>query len=247
MSFFERLKARLSSSPSNPSRRQFFRRAGGLGAGMALGGGLLMPDEAWAGVQDRAAAFGIEPGTVVDAQGRPMRPNRNGTTPFIGEIMMVGFNFAPVGWSLCAGQLLDIADNTALFSLLGTTFGGDGRFTFGLPDLRGRFPIGQGAGPGLSPISWGDKQGQETVALTAAQLPPHTHDLRASSEVGTTDAPSGAFPARPASSIPQYGTSTNATMAATASSGEGLSHSNMPPYLGLHFCISRTGSFPSRP
>ena len=94
--------------------------------------------------------------------------------PFIGLIVMFGGNFAPRGWALCDGQLLSISSNSALFSILGTTYGGDGRTTFGLPDLRGRVPMHPGTGPGLSPRTLGQKSGTETVQLTTAQLPPHT-------------------------------------------------------------------------
>ena len=95
--------------------------------------------------------------------------------PFLGEIRMVGFNFAPTGWAFCAGQTVAIAQNSALFALLSTTFGGDGRVTFGLPDYRGRSPVGMGAGPGLTVVQQGEKSGTESVVLTSAQMPQHTH------------------------------------------------------------------------
>ncbi|MCY1292505.1 Phage Tail Collar Domain protein [compost metagenome] len=95
--------------------------------------------------------------------------------PFLGEIRMVGFNFAPRGWAQCSGQLLSIAQNTALFSLLGTTYGGNGQVTFGLPDYRGRSPVGQGQGPGLSPIDIGEVSGTENVTILSTQMPAHTH------------------------------------------------------------------------
>jgi len=100
-----------------------------------------------------------------------------GSEPFLGEICWIGFNFAPRGWALCDGQLLSISQNDALFSLLGTTYGGDGRTTFGLPDLRGRSPIHVGQGPGLSNYQWGQKGGVETVTLTINQMPSHTHAI----------------------------------------------------------------------
>ena len=104
-------------------------------------------------------------------------PSRSGAYPFIGEIMMVGFNFAPRSWAMCDGQLLQIAQNSALFSLLGTTFGGDGRTTFGLPDLRGRTAIHPGFGPGLSDRRWGEKAGSEANVMTIGQMPSHTHTI----------------------------------------------------------------------
>ena len=97
--------------------------------------------------------------------------------PFIGQITLVGFNFAPRGWAFCEGQLLSISQNTALFSLLGTTYGGDGRTTFGLPDLRGRVPIGPGTGPGLPSYSWGQKGGADREALAINQMPGHSHTV----------------------------------------------------------------------
>src|SRR5215211_4319727 len=97
--------------------------------------------------------------------------------PFIGQIMLVPYNFAPRGWAFCAGQILPIAQNTALFSLLGTTFGGNGQTTFALPDLRGRAPIGQGQGPGLSNISLGEAAGTETVTLLSTNMPAHSHTV----------------------------------------------------------------------
>ena len=100
--------------------------------------------------------------------------------PFIGQVNYIGFNFAPRGWALCDGQLLPIASNTALFSLLGTAFGGDGRTTFALPDLRGRTPLGVGNGAGLNDVTWGQRGGSENVTLTVAQIPSHNHTITAS-------------------------------------------------------------------
>src|SRR3546814_1398233 len=112
--------------------------------------------------------------------------------PFLGQIMMVGFNFAPRGWALCQGQLLPISQNQALFSLLGTTYGGDGRTTFALPDLRGRCAIGMGQGPGLANYTQGEMAGQENVTLISTQMPQHTHSLAASSTNGTVSDPTNA-------------------------------------------------------
>ena len=157
-SFRRRIADRIApASDAASSRRQFFRRAAGAGAA-ALGAGLLIPEEAWAGVEERSARFGIAPGTTVDAQGRQMTPR--GMEPFIGEIMLFGGNFAPRSFALCQGQLLPIAQNSALFSILGTLYGGDGRTTFGLPDLRGRVPVQQGQGPGLASYRLGEKGGR---------------------------------------------------------------------------------------
>lgn len=238
--------ARGAASEAAPvDRRDFFRTAAGLGAGMAAGS-LLLPDEAWAGVEERAAHFGITPGTLVDARGRPMEPNPMVAEPFIGTIMMFGFNFPPRFWALCNGQILSIAQNTALFSLLGTTYGGNGQTTFALPNLQGRMPMHFGVGPGLSPRVLGEQSGAESVTLLSTQMPAHTHAALASSAPGTTDAPSGAFPARPASSIPTYGSAADVAMGAGGAAGGGQPHNNMPPYLALNFSIALAGIFPSQ-
>lgn len=166
--------------------------------------------------------------------------------PFIGELRCFGFNFAPNGWALCQGQLLPISQNTALFSLLGTMYGGDGRVTFGLPDLRGRVSLGFGQGPGLSSYTQGEVGGQETVVLTAGQLPPHSHTVAASS-ASTTKSPAGAVPAvTPGGS--SYGTTTDLVMSPSMIGGGGNSqpHENMEPYLVLNWCIALEGIYPSR-
>lgn len=246
------------SHPAPEGRRQFFRRAAGIGAGAALGTGLLLPDEAWAGVEERAARFGITPGTVVDAQGRPMRSS-GFNEPFIGGIVMFGGNFAPRGWALCDGQLLPINQNTALFSILGTTYGGDGRTTFGLPDLRSRFPLHPGNGPGLPSYNLGQKGGAATRTLTTNQMPSHTHtatggggSVAVASTPGTTDDPTGNVLARPASSIPTYAAPADAdgTLGGGAvtigNTGGNQSFDTMPPYQAVNFIIALVGVFPSR-
>lgn len=148
--------------------------------------------------------------------------------PFIGEVRAVGFNFAPRGWALCAGQLMSIAQNTALFSLLGTTFGGDGMTKFGLPDYRGRSPVGMGNGPGLSAITQGQASGTETVTLLTAQMPSHNHTA------------SGAQAASDASAM--------APIPVTVQlSGGGNPVPIRNPFLGTNFIIALEGIFPSRP
>lgn len=163
--------------------------------------------------------------------------------PFIGQIMMVGFNFAPRGWSLCDGQILSIAQNSALFSLLGTTYGGNGRSTFALPDLKGRFPLHSSngsAGPGLTARAWGQKAGSEN-----AILPAHTHSLPVSSNVGDQTSPAGNVPATANDGESNY-SATSSTNNSTASAGTSANDANMPPYLAINFCIALTGIFPSR-
>jgi microcystin-dependent protein len=171
------------------------------------------------------------------------------SSPFIGEIRIFGFNFAPRGWATCDGQILSIAQNTALFSLLGTTYGGNGTSTFALPDLRGRVPIHQGQGPGLSPYVIGQAAGTETVTLITTQIPAHVHAVAplANNTTVTTARPSGAYPGKPAANA--YADSTdNSTMAPTNTNSVGGNqpHSNIQPYLTLNFCIALQGIFPSR-
>lgn len=166
--------------------------------------------------------------------------------PFIGQIMQVGFNFAPRGWALCDGAILPISSYTALFSLLGTTFGGDGRTTFGLPDLRGRTAKGVGNGPGLTPVSWGQKAGAETHTMTVAQMPSHGHTVTPKGASGPPDQDS------PESHFSAEGDFYNETgdvnmgAAAVSNTGGNQSFSIRNPYLGIYHCIALTGVFPSR-
>jgi len=168
--------------------------------------------------------------------------------PLVGEIRMFGFGFAPQGWALCNGQLLPINQNQALFSLLGTTYGGDGKTTFALPDLRSRVPVGQGQGPGLSSYTEGQAGGAETVTLAAAQMPGHTHPVKASSSAADSDQPQGRALARSASHIytakPDTSTVMNADM--LGDTGGSQPHDNIQPYLAVNFCIALAGIFPSR-
>lgn len=167
--------------------------------------------------------------------------------PFIGEIRMFAGNFAPRGWAFCNGELLAISSNTALFSLLGVAFGGDGRTTFGLPDLRGRMPMHAGMGPGLTPRSLGARGGVETVTLTTAQLPSHSHALIGTSATPTTAAPTDAQ--LPTGTSRVYGSgAADAPLAASSiqSAGGSSAHENMPPYLTVNFIIALQGIYPSR-
>lgn len=166
--------------------------------------------------------------------------------PFIGEIRLFAGNFAPRGWAFCDGFLLPIAQNTALFSILGTSFGGDGRTTFGLPDLRGRVPVHPGTGPGLTTRSLGEKGGSETAALTIDQMPGHGHRVTASSTRGdSADPANNVFAGDP--DEPYIASGTEAMSAATIqSTGGGQPHANVQPFLGLHFIIALVGIYPSR-
>jgi len=164
------------------------------------------------------------------------------STPYLGEIRMVGFNFAPVGWAMCDGSVLLIPSNEALFNLLGTTYGGDGRQTFALPDLRGRIPFHQG-----NSLVVGASGGSETVTLVQNQLPTHTHALSANSSSGTQGSPTGGFWAQ--SSLGQYSTETptlNMAAAAVSSTGGSLPHDNIPPFLAITFIIALQGVYPSQ-
>jgi len=173
--------------------------------------------------------------------------------PFIGEIKMVGFGFAPRGWAFCDGQLLPISQNTALFSLLGTTFGGDGRTSFGLPDLRGRVAIHPGTGPGLPTYNWGQRGGNFETALTVANLPAHTHTGRivASGDAANTSDPTGHALALAEAYSDQVLASTSprtraGTVEIDSSGGSNQGFSNQPPYLGIFHVIALQGVFPSR-
>jgi len=170
--------------------------------------------------------------------------------PFIGQIQLFGFNFPPRGWAFCDGQLLPIAQYTALFSLLGTTYGGDGRTTFGLPDIRGRVPIHPGNGPGLSPIAWGQKSGSNSHTLTVQQLPAHNHGFQVPCQTGdgNTDEPGGHFPAKAGGGETVYAGSQNGSMGAgtTANTGNSQSFSLMQPFIGVHYSIALVGLYPSR-
>ena len=189
--------------------------------------------------------------------------------PFLGQIQPFGFNFAPRGWSKCDGQLLSIAANSALFSLLGTTFGGDGRTSFGLPDLRGRSIVHIGNGPGLSSISWGERGGGESISLSQTNLPSHSHSLVNGTasvtsviqtlDTGTAINETGASENKLASGGTQLdiymesdGTAAgtlgvSSTISGTTStSGSSIPFGIRNPFLGINVCIAMVGVFPSR-
>lgn len=167
--------------------------------------------------------------------------------PFVGEIRMFAGNFAPRGWAFCDGQLLAVSQNDALFSLLGTIYGGDGRTTFGLPDLRGRVPIHAGHGPGLSERRLGAKAGSEKETLTVNQLPSHSHTLRASESSATDRNVAGNLTAEGTKRI-YRSPATVAPMASSAVTNVGgsRSHTNLQPFLCVHFIIALVGIYPSR-
>ncbi|RZU63739.1 microcystin-dependent protein [Microterricola gilva] len=175
--------------------------------------------------------------------------------PFVAEIRMFPFNFAPQGWAWCDGQLLPLSQNTALFSLLGTTYGGDGKTTFALPNLNGSFPMHPGQGPGLSLRSLGEQGGRQTVTLLESEIPAHGHALNALPISGTSNSAEGRMLA-----APRYGRAqersyaeqnapgiTKLSPAGLSSAGDDQPHNNMPPYLTLYFAIALQGVFPPRP
>lgn len=186
--------------------------------------------------------------------------------PFLGEITIFAGSFSPRGWTSCSGQLLDIATNTALFALLGTTYGGDGRTTFALPDLRGRAVVGPGSGPALTPRSLGERGGTEQVTLAAGEIPSHVHagDVGSASfgaQTGDADqhSPAGGTPAVPTLSgnpgLNMYSTeapdtaiegAVGAQLSAGNSTGGGGGHANMQPFLVMKYIIALVGVFPSR-
>ncbi|MDQ3898292.1 MAG: tail fiber protein [Actinomycetota bacterium] len=165
--------------------------------------------------------------------------------PFLGEIMMFAGNFAPRGWAMCNGQILPIAQNTALFSILGTTYGGNGQTTFALPDLRGRVPMHFGQGPGLSARTLGEQGGEESVTLIQAQLPQHSHTANATSADATSSKPDGAVPASGGAYAPASDGTTMSPGFITGGGGN-QPHDNMQPYLAINFVIALEGIFPSR-
>ena len=167
---------------------------------------------------------------------------------FIGEIRMIGFGFAPVGWALCDGSLLPIANNTVLFSLIGTTYGGDGQSTFALPDLQGRIPLCEGQGEGLSSYKLGDNGGVEQVTLQTNQIAAHTHAFQASLNAGSQVNPTGNVPAQPAQiqpyiddvpSVPMFGQAIQFDKDAG-----GQPHENLMPFLCINYVIAVEGVFP---
>jgi microcystin-dependent protein len=187
--------------------------------------------------------------------------------PYLGQIILVAFNYPPAGWAFCQGQLLGIADYDALFNLIGTTYGGDGQTTFGVPDLRGRIPLGAGQAPGLQNYFLGETGGAETTTLTVQQLGAHTHagssadftaTVRCKVGAGNQRMPGGHVHAVEASgaTLPYSSAAPNAAMSANAvgvsgavtagAAGGGQPHDNVQPFLTLNFCISLVGVFPSQ-
>lgn len=167
---------------------------------------------------------------------------------FVGEIRMFAGNFAPRGWAYCDGQLLAVSQNDALFSLLGTIYGGDGRTTFGLPDLRGRIPIHAGSGPGLSERRLGSKSGSEKETITVNQLPSHNHSLQGSSDLAQDTNPAGNLAGRTTALdiYTEIGPFAAMNSSTVTSLGGSQSHTNLMPALCIHFIVALSGIYPER-
>lgn len=171
--------------------------------------------------------------------------------PFVAEIRIFPFNFAPKGWALCDGQIMPLSQNTALFSLLGTTYGGDGRSTFALPNLQGSAPMHPSQGPGLSLHDLGETGGADTITLLQTEIPSHNHIMRANSGDGISPTPTNNVSAGPGADRDLFlykNGSANASMNASALglTGGGQPHNNLMPYLTVNFCIALQGVFPAR-
>lgn len=178
------------------------------------------------------------------------------SSPFVAEIRMFGFNFAPTGWAQCNGQLIPISQNTALFSLLGTFYGGDGKSTFALPNMQGNCAVNQGQGPGLSQWFLGQEQGSQTITLLTTEIPAHPHTMSVTSANGNGGTANNGQLARSfkgnlqsSNTGKMYSTAapnTNTRADSTLITGGSLPHNNMMPYLTLNFCIAMQGVFPPR-
>jgi microcystin-dependent protein len=170
--------------------------------------------------------------------------------PFVAEIRIFPFNFAPRGWAWCDGQLLPLSQNTALFSLLGTTYGGNGKSNFALPDLQGRAPMHPGQGPGLSLHDLGETGGSETVTLLESEIPSHSHGVTCKQSDATLRLPPGQFPATGTGGILMYqnpGAIVQLNPNTVTPAGGDAPHNNLQPYLTFYFCIALQGVFPPRP
>lgn len=206
----------MSGAPRTIERRDFFARTFAALSGVWLGAGL--------GARRAEAAPAAD-------------------TPYVGEIRMFAGNFAPSGWAFCDGSLLPISENETLFALIGTTYGGDGQTTFALPDLRGRAPVHAGS----SHVP-GQMEGSESVTLIASQMPAHTHTAGANASPGDASDPAGRVPARNAAGATHYDASATTTLAAgaVALTGGSQPHTNMQPYIAIHFILSLYGVYPTQ-
>ena len=169
--------------------------------------------------------------------------------PFMAEVRIFGFNFAPKGWAFCNGQLIPISQNTALFSLLGTTYGGDGKSTFALPNIQGNVVMGPGQGPGLSDYSLGEMSGSDTVTLTTQDMPSHSHGLLANNQDAADTnvvSPTASLATSGGGGLYQAASNAQLNAQALALAGQSQPHHNMQPYLAMNFCIAMQGVYPPR-
>ncbi len=203
----------------------------------------------------KLAKFATMSAVVALSASLPTAPVHAQSEPLLGQLMPVGFTFCPSGWTNADGQLLAISQNSALFSLYGTIYGGDGRTTFALPDLRGRTPIHTGTGPGLSNYPLGSRSGVEQVTLSTLELPSHNHvaDVNVSRSNATTRSPASAYFARTDAATLAYeentaptGDKMNAGTVTTQVTGGNQAHNNLSPYLTLRWCVALVGIYPSR-
>jgi microcystin-dependent protein len=215
-------------------RRSFLTKAVALLAGTTLFGGLF-----------RSSAVAATNGASPANGGLKQVDFAN---PAIGQILMFAGNYAPTGWAFCDGSLMSIPQYSALFSVLGTTYGGDGISNFALPDLRGRVPLGFGAAAGMPAYNLGQSGGETAHKLTVSEMPAHSHAANADTSNGTSDSPVGNVPAVNSEGIMHYGSTVNGQMntAAIGSTGGGQPHNIMQPYLAINFIISLQGVFPAR-
>lgn len=223
------------------ARRSFIRKSFAALFGATI---LTKADELYSMESKTGYVYVKQDGEVINNY-QPM----GDATPYLGQINVFGFNFAPIGWLKCEGQILNIAGNTALFSLLTTYYGGNGTTTFGIPDFRGRVPVHAGQGSGLSSYSLGESDGYEGITLLTSEIPAHIHTVGVSSGIGTTPNPANSYIAQNAEGIGAYSGTSNLFLnsSSVANAGSGLPHNNMQPVLALNFCIAGQGVFPQRP
>jgi microcystin-dependent protein len=238
MNFFNLFK-KNPSMDGNSNRRRFIKKAAAAALGVTM---IANVDELLAMKSKTGFLYVKQNGEVINNY------SPAGTTPYLGQLMCVGWNFATTGWALCNGQLLPIAQNTALFALLGTTYGGNGQTTFALPDLRGRAPLHFGQGPGLSNFFLGESSGSETHTLSVNEIPSHNHLLNINSGIGTTSVPTNNVIARNAEGINDFAAASNGTMNSSSlgSTGGSQPHNNLQPFLVLNWQIAMQGIFPSQ-
>ncbi len=208
-----------------------------------------MPNDEITTPRRRASPRSILAGALLALGALSLTPTARAYQPFVGEVICGGWNFCPVGWGECNGQLLSISENSALFSLIGTTYGGDGQNTLGLPNIQGRTLLGAGQGLGLSNRSQGEVGGQETVTLNPSAMPLHNHNLVANDGAERSASPVGKIlGVSPASAKAYSANASNVQLRANAMSlvGGSLPHANLQPYLAVKCCIALAGIFPSQ-